>query len=440
MLPVFPLEKLKNKRIAILGLGLENAGLLKWLDTKKARLKITICDRRPKNLLPPLKIKNLSISWQTGSAYNKGLERFDILLRSPGWPLRDPALKKARRSGKEITSPLNLFFALSPTKNIIGVTGTKGKGTTATLIYKIIKAAKRRVFLGGNIGIAPFSFFSKIKPTDYIVLELSSFQLEDLKFSPTIAVITNLFNEHLAAADPNNPNYHSTAGAYWQAKLNIARNPGNRDLIVNQKLKKKLSTAKLKGRVSYFQASCLPSRLAGNYNRANIAAAVAVAKLLNIPAAIYRPIIAKFGNLEHRLELVAKKGGVTYYDNSFATTPESSALDLESFSRPVVLIAGGADKGAHFLHFAKLIKTRIKHLILLPGGGTIRLKKELRRLKFPASQTSEVKDMAVAVTSARSQANRGDIILLSTGCASFGLFKNYKERGRLFKKYVRAKK
>jgi UDP-N-acetylmuramoylalanine--D-glutamate ligase len=433
------LKKLGGRQIALLGLGLDNQALLALLEQAKIAATVTICDLRAKWELPPVRASHLKIKYQLGSTYNHNLDKFAILFRSPGWPLNCPGIQEARRRGQtEVTSYLNLFFSLVPTKNIIGVTGSKGKGTTASLIYQILQDSGRRVWLGGNIGVSPLSFLTKIRPQDYVVLELSSFQLEDLNHSPRLAVITNLFKEHLAPADPHNPNFHATYQKYWQAKLPIAKNPGNSYLIINRKLKSKIRTAKLSSKVIYFTASSLPSALTGDFNRENIGAAVAAAKLLQISPAHYQKTISHFTNLEHRLELAADKKGVKYFDNSFSTTPESTILDLQSFREPLILIAGGADKGADFRPLAQAIKKKVKFLVLLDGQATPRLRRELAKIKFPAAKMAAAKSMAQAVVQARRASAAGDIVLLSTACASFGLFKNYKERGDQFKHYVRA--
>lgn len=427
-------------KIALLGFGLDNRSLLDLMIAKKIPADITICDARD---LKPITAasKNLTISYQLGNKFNKNLDRFDILFRSPGWPLSCPGIRAAQKIGKtEITSPLNLFLALCPTKKIIGVTGSKGKGTTASLIYKILKDSGQRVWLGGNIGVSPLSFLTKIKPSDYVVLELSSFQLEDAQYSCQIAVITNLFKEHLAPADPHNPNFHPSYSSYWRAKLNIAKNPENKHLVINNNLAALVKTEKINGRISFFSASKLKSGLVGDFNRENIGAAVAVSKILKIPATSYQRTIEKFNNLEHRLEFVERIDGVDYYDNSFSTTPESTVLDLKSFQSPIVLIAGGADKGANFKDLARAIKERVKFLILLAGQATPRIKEQVLKINFPDNKMVVVDSMAKAVKIAKSQSVSGDTVLLSTACASFGLFQNYKDRGDQFKRFVRAKK
>jgi len=415
------LQNLKGKKIALLGLGLDNQALLALLKQQKIKVDITIKDAR-----------------QDPKGFNKNLYKFDILFRSPGWPLFCPGIIEALKKGQTVvSSPLNVFLKLCPTKNIIGVTGTKGKGTTASLIYQILKDAGKKVWLGGNIGVSPLTFLNKIKPTDYVVLELSSFQLEDLRFSPKISVITNLYKEHLAPADPNNPNYHHSFNEYWQAKLNIAKKPENEYLVANKSLAPKLKKEKISGKLIFFTASSLPSKLVGDYNQQNIGGALEVAKILKIKESQAKKTIANFGNLEHRLEFVEEINGVKYFDNSFSTTPESTVLDLKSFTSPIIQIAGGADKGADFKDLAKTMKAKVKFLILLPGKGTLRIKKELQIVKLPKEKIKEVASMEEAIKIAEQKANAGDTVLLSTACASFGIFKNYKERGDLFKKYVR---
>lgn len=434
----------KLEKVALLGLGKDNLALLELFDKYQAPIEVTICDFRDKDKLPKLKLKNLNYKFQLGNSFNQDLDKFDILFRSPGWPIKCPGITSAKRKNKKlkVSTALNIFFELSPSQNIIGVTGTKGKGTTATLIYEILKKAtniKSNVFLGGNIGITPLSFLEKIKKDDYIVLELSSFQLEDLNYSPKFAVITNLFREHLAPADPNNPNYHSSFSSYFKAKLNIAKKATNKYLVANEKLKSKIEKEKLSGKKIYFASSQLPTKLTGDYNRENVAAAVTLAKLLKVKAHDYEKVVAQFGNLEHRLELVKEIKKVKYYNNSFSTTPESTILDLESFDE-TILIAGGADKGASFKDLAKRIKERVEYLILLPGAGSKKIILELNKINYPNKQIILVPDMKEAVNKAKKNAKPGSTVLLSTACASFGIFKNYKERGELFRKYVKANK
>jgi UDP-N-acetylmuramoylalanine--D-glutamate ligase len=435
------IKKLQNKKIAILGLGIENYALIKFLLRQKVECMITICDIKKKAELgdkyQALKGRK-NIAWKTNKYARQHLDGFDILFRSPGWPVFDPEIKKAVKMGVELTSPINLFFSFCPTKNIIGITGTKGKGTTASLIFKILQQAGKRAWLGGNIGVAPFDFLKKIRKNDWVVLELSSFQLEDMTVSPHIAVIVNFFKEHLAPADPYNPNYHTSMQDYWRAKLNIAKWQKRGDKVaVSRNLAAKIKSYELKGKAVYFTKSNLKNRLAGEHNKENIAAAVEVASIVGIKDGVIKRVVEKFKGLEHRLEFVRKVNGVAYYDDSFATTPESTMTALKCFTAPIILLAGGAEKSSNFKKLAKRIKKQVKYTVLFKGEATPRFKKVLLRVNIPKSKIKLAGSMKEAVKIARSKAGKGDVALLSPACASFGIFKNYKERGELFKKEVR---
>jgi UDP-N-acetylmuramoylalanine--D-glutamate ligase len=453
------LDNLQNKKIALLGLGVENYALLKFLLAKKVKAHFIICDQRSPKLLGD-KFKELNrfdnVVWQLGKEFNKKLSRYDVLFRSPGWPLHCSGITEAKKYNKKIiiTSPMKLFFDISPTKNIIGVTGTKGKGTTSSLICDILKIAKKRVWLGGNIGVAPFAFISKVKLKDWVVLELSSFQLEDMNKSPRIAVMTNFTLEHQSPADPNNPNFHYTLADYFKAKLNVWLWQTRSDyLVVNDKLQDRILNLdflprseagvilkQINNKKIYFQKSELPSNLVGEHNKENIAAAEAVAKIIGIKKELVAKAVKNFKGLEHRIELVRELKGVKYYDDSFATTPESAVIALKSFPQPIVLLAGGADKGADFKIFATTIKKRVKFICLLKGKATPRLKREIIKAGFIKKQIKEFTNIKQAVKVASKQARFGDIVLLSTACASFGMFKSYKQRGDLFKEAVKQLK
>jgi len=453
-IPRQTLNKLNNKKIAILGLGIENYALVRFLLDKKVPCDITICDAR-KNIVGTQNFvslrKHKNIKWQLGKNYDKNLDQFDIVFRVAGYPLFTQEIKKAKKAGVEISSPTKLFFKLCPSKNIIGVTGTKGKGTTASLIYAILKSsfakatADKRVWIGGNIGIPMFSFMHKIKKNDWVVLELSSFQLENMTVSPRIAAITNFSKEHLAPADPNNPNYHRSMADYWQAKMNIIRWQKKNDKIVinakckmqNAKLQLKMQKLESKNKIIYFDKSNLKSKLIGEHNKENIASAVKVAKLAGVKNEIIKKAVASFTGLEHRLEFVKSVNGAKYYNDSFATTPESAITALKSFSQPIILLAGGAEKKSDFTRLAKEIKSKVKFIVLLNGKATPRLKKELIKIGYPKNKMKLVYNIKDAVKTAHKNADKGDVVLLSTACASFGMFKNYKERGELFKREVK---
>ncbi len=442
------LVKLNNKKIAILGLGIENLSLLKFLLKNKVNSIFHIYDQRELSKLNKRFVffkdkKNISFHKQKDV---NNFNSYDLIFRSPGFPLFEEGLIEAKNNGATISSAMKLFFEICPTKNIIGVTGSKGKGTTSSLIHEILKQAQKTSFLGGNIGVAPFDFIYKLKSDDWVVLELSSFQLEDFDESPKIAVITNLTEEHLRPADPVNPNYHKTMNDYIRAKFNILKYQKKGDwAVLNESFKDKpMFFLKIKenkpgkGKRVYFSKSTLASKLIGNYNKENIAAAVEVAKIIGIKTVQIRRAVAKFRGLPHRIEFIREVKGVKYYDNSFATTPEATMADLDSFLEPIILFLGGADKGSNFFSLARLIvKKNIKFIILLSGAASNKINQELLASGFPSHKIAKVESMVEAVKRASKEARPGDVALLSTACASFGMFKNYKERGDKFQEEVK---
>ncbi|NLG83429.1 MAG: UDP-N-acetylmuramoyl-L-alanine--D-glutamate ligase [Firmicutes bacterium] len=465
-------------RVALLGLGLENLALARYLLAQG--YEVVICDRRDEVELGERlqELRRAGVILRLGPDYLRNLEEFSILYRSPGLPLFHPALEAARAAGCRITSAIRLFFALC-TVPIIGVTGTKGKGTTASLIFQILQQDRAekggRVWLGGNIGVAPFSFFEEIGPQDLVVLELSSFQLEDLDRSPAVGVVTNITPEHLAPGDPNNPNYHRSFADYVAAKANILVHQGPEDVAVLnaddprvQLLAPRTPGRKLwfgrpkeedgcyvgdrgQGRWIYLRRKgeeislCPVSavRLRGEHNLQNICAAAAAATAVGAgPDAVYEAVTA-FEGLEHRLEFVREVEGVKYFDDSFATTPEASAVAIRAFSEPLVVIAGGADKGADYHPFAEAVVEGNVRAVILIGATAEKIRRTIEECsrekgRPPVSLVEGPSTMEGIVDLARRLARPGDVVRLSTASASFGLFRNYKERGDLFKQAVRA--
>ncbi|MCX6792549.1 MAG: UDP-N-acetylmuramoyl-L-alanine--D-glutamate ligase [Candidatus Falkowbacteria bacterium] len=421
------LNELKKQNIILLGLGAENFFLTLWLREQGLTNTITIWDTLAADKLGErykFLVKDKNINWILNKKLPE-LKSYSLIVRSPGVFIKPEHRKKLTR---KLTGPMQLFMDFCPTKNIVGVTGTKGKGTTSSLIYNIIKTAKKKVWLGGNIGVAPFSFINQIKPTDWVVLELSSFQLQEITTGPKIAVFTNFSPEHLSPADPNNPNHHHSLNDYWQSKLNITR--ATKLAVINQRLKGKIKDKKLK--LKFFNCSNLASNLPGEHNKENIAAAILVTKAIKIPDAIITKAVKQFKGLEYRIEKVGDKNGVEYYNDSFATTPEATQTALKSFSRPIILLASGAEKKSDFSKLAKDITKRVKYLVLFKGQATARLKKETIKAGFKTTNIVIAKSMNDAVKKAQKKASKGDIILMSPATASFGMFKNYKDRGKQF--------
>ncbi len=467
------------EEVAVLGLGIENLSLAKYLITEGIR--VTVCDNREPAALGERydSLKRLGVNFQLGPSYLEKLEKYDQVYRSPGLPLFEPQLMEAARKNVKISSAMRLFMKLCPCP-VIGVTGTKGKGTTSTLIYRILEISQQKkgskAYLGGNIGIAPFEFLTDVSAQDLVVLELSSFQLEDFDRSVDIAVITNITEDHLAPADPLNPNYHKSREEYIKAKTNLFKfqnqhqvtiindcDPTSRELIpmVSGRLLKYGSAIQQAGAwfvekpesgyVIYWNPDSKEPellitsesiQLRGEHNLLNISAAALACHAAGADIQSIRAGIAGYTGLEHRLEFVGSVNGIQFFDDSFATAPDPTIVALRAFTESVTLIAGGADKGANFSSLGEeIVKSSVKTVVLIGITGPkigMSIEQAASRLGLPAPQLVKGgQTMADIFTAVIEHTAPGSVVLLSTASASFGMFKNYKERGDLFKTEVR---
>lgn len=351
------------------------------------------------------------------------------------------------------TTDRHIFFETVKTKNIIGVTGTKGKGTTSTLIHHILEAAGKRVFLGGNIGKSVLDFVNEIQPDDWAVLELSSFQLKDFPYSPHIAVCLMIVPEHL--------DWHPDVNDYVEAKANIFKHQSDQDTAIYFPMNQYSTriAAYSKGRkIPYFHKPGASIRqdgkivigeneteiidksqvkLLGEHNLQNICAAITAAWQVTNDVSAIQQALKAFSGLEHRLEFVRELNDVKYYDDSFGTTPETAIVAMQAFTAPKVIILGGSDKGLPFDKLADaVVQNNVRHAVVI--GETAPKIISLLRDKGFASISQGMQRMSEIVTAAYDHAQPGDVVLLSTGCASFGLFKDYKDRGNQFKQAVLA--
>ena len=383
-----------------------------------------------------------------GPDYLDNLDQFDLIVRTPS--LRPDELTQRGIDPAKITSVVAETLAESPAL-IIGVTGTKGKGTTSTLIAKILQAAGNKVWLGGNIGIAPLDFLPQVSADDIIVLELSSYQLMDLRVSPQIAVCLMLAPDHL--------NWHRDMAEYIEAKSSIFRYQEAGDLAIykaGDELATKISGYSSGQHLPYGSAPGAEIRdgqvviggvniiavgqvgLRGPHNLENICAAVtATWELVGHDPEPVRAAIAAFAGLEHRLEIVRMLGGVTYVDDSFATTPETAMAAIKSFTEPKVMILGGSDKGASYGELARAVASGNVIHVLLIGDTAAAIADALRDVGYDHFTLVQWQGMKALVETCRQITEPGDFVLLSTACASFGLFSNYKDRGEQFAAAVR---
>lgn len=484
----------RGKRVLLLGLGLHGGGVgvAKFLLRNGARL--TINDLRSRRELAP-SIKELekfriprrppTLRYVLGKHRRSDILSADLIVKGPGIKPDAPFLALAKRRGIPVTSEMGIFFALNPAK-IIGVTGTRGKSTTAYLIWKLLKTKfkgrrltplgdfrllpkpsrghTRRVFLGGNIRKSALEFLPKLGKEDWVVLELSSFQLDDLWRSrfhnslgkrdlcgPDIAVITNIMRDHL--------NWHGSMASYVRAKSRIfARQKSTDYLIVNpqdgrlQTLAKKAPSKVVAARLPK-NLRLLVDRNLGRHYRVPAALAYAVAKLFGVGDRRIRKVLRNFHGLEGRQEKIAETRGVTFINDTTATIPEATIAALQRFhplakmrGGKIILIAGGADKKLDFREMARAVKKYVDALVLLPGTATEKIKKcfsgrsqrntlnppSLSFRKGGLGRIFNVNSMREAVKIARKLAGKGDYVILSPGAASFGLFLNEFDRGKQF--------
>ncbi len=423
-------------KVAILGYGIEGQSAFSYW--KKLGADITICDQNPTLEVPVGAMSRL------GADYLKNLQGFDVICRTASI---HPGTILAENPGVElqITTVINEFLRVCPTRNVIGVTGTKGKGTTSSLIAHMLKASGKEVFLGGNIGVSPFDFLTEIKEDSWIILELSSFQLFDIKHAPHIAVCLMVVPEHL--------NWHDDMDDYIKAKSQLFAHQTSKDTAIyfaDNEISHSIASHSPGAKIPYFanpgayieggfividdQQICHTDelKLLGEHNWQNACAAVTAAWQATQDTKAIKATLTTFSGMEHRLEFVRDVDGVSYYDDSFGTTPETAIVAIQAFVQPKVIILGGSDKGVAFDELAKAVaEEEVRHVITI-GETAPAIEASLQKLGFRAFSRGGAA-MPEIVSAAQSVAKKGDVVLLSTACASFGLFKDYKDRGDQFK-------
>jgi UDP-N-acetylmuramoylalanine--D-glutamate ligase len=456
------MQSWQGKRIAILGISVEGNDSLRFFVGHGAT--VVCCDRRTETELADTiaEFKPLGVRFHLGDAYLTGLTEFDAVVRTPGMNRRLPELEPVIRAGK-LTSQTQIILDNSPAP-VIGITGTKGKGTTSTLIRDMLAAAGMKTHLGGNVGIPLLSSLDQVTPTDWVVLELSSFQLEDVTRSPHIAVVLRITQEHLVNQDRFATNFHPTRDDYVEAKRSIVRYQHAGDVaIVNSadgtsrsfgdSTPARVLTFSRYGKAdAYVEAHTVylvedgqPYRvcsadeiiLRGDHNLENIAAAALAARTAGVPVATISSVARSFPGLEHRLERCGTVDGITYYDDSFSTVPETTEAAVEAFTEPMTLILGGSDKGSDYAGMARTIaaSSHVRAVILIGLMGP-KIRTDLEQAEYHGIVTGGGMTMAEIVDAARKKTEPGGVVVLSPACASFDMFKNYKERGNQFKHVI----
>ena len=450
----------KGKYVAIMGMGVSNTPLIKYLMDLDAN--ITVFDKKSEDELDKAVIEEYAIQgvkFSLGEKYLDNLVGYDIIFRSPSMRPDIPALEKELDRGAILTSEIEMLIDLCPGK-IIAVTGSDGKTTTTTLIYKMLSEAGYHCYLGGNIGIPLFAKIDEMRPEDIIVLELSSFQLMTLKKSPEIAVVTNV--------SPNHLDIHKSYEEYIEAKKNIFKYQDKDGIVVlnyDNDITRDFSL-EAKGNVRYFSTKVKLDDgvildndiikisegkirqqiiktddilLLGKHNIENSCTAIAAVKDLVSPEDIVK-VLTTFKGVEHRDEFVATINGAKWYNDSIGSSPTRTIAGLVSFKNKVILIAGGYDKHLDYTDLGKYIAKHVKTLILL-GQTKEKIKlatlKELdERGKGEELPIIECQTLEEAVNKAHDIAKDGDTVFFSPASASFDMFKNFEERGNKYKELV----
>ncbi len=452
-------EFLENKKVAIIGLGISNIPLIDYLRERKS--KVTVFDKRTIDKLDKTvmdKVVNYGMEFSIGNNYLSKLKNFDVIFRSPSCLPNTKELIEEENRGALVTTEIEMLMELAPCK-IIGVTGSDGKTTTTTLIYNILKEAGYNCYLGGNIGIPLFTKLKDILPEDIIVLELSSFQLMNMKISPDISVITNI--------TPNHLDYHTDFDEYINAKKCIFKSQ-NKDGITILNYDNEITRGfenEVNGKVIFFSSQIKLDNgyivdndkvkhcenklrrhilnykdmiLKGKHNLENACAALAATEtFVDIQVAIR--VITSFKGVEHRLEFIKEsENNVKWYNDSVSSSPTRTIAGLNSFDRKLILIAGGYDKNLDYTPIAKPILDNVKTLILIGqtknkiyNAVSKEMEKQGKDLNIYIAKTLEE-----TVMIANDVSIHGDIVLFSPASASFDMFKNFAERGNLFKELV----
>ena len=451
---------LKNRKVAIIGLGVSNIPLIEYLH--KLNSIVTVFDSKEMDKIDSQiieRIMNYGMSYSFGEKYLEKLVGFDIIFRSPSCLPIVPELVKEAQRGAIITTEIEMVIELAPCL-VIGVTGSDGKTTTTTLIHEILKQDGYNCYLGGNIGTPLFTKVKDMKPEDIVVLELSSFQLMNMKISPKISVITNI--------TPNHLNIHTDMEEYVEAKKNIFKYQDENGILIlnyDNEITKEFEK-ETKGKVIFFSSKSkirdgyivddgkikicenglrrhvFDTRnmiLRGVHNFENACCAISATKDL-VKKESVDTVLTEFKGVEHRLELVKEtKTRIKWYNDSVSSSPTRTIAGLNAFAlKNIVLIAGGYDKNLDYSVLAKPIIDNCKSLILL-GQTSEKIEKavnmEIKKTKnnFPIYKCKDLKD---AVEIANKIAVRGDIVLFSPASASFDMFKDFADRGNKFKNLV----
>jgi UDP-N-acetylmuramoylalanine--D-glutamate ligase len=436
-------SELDALRIGVWGAGREVRSFAQQLARRMPSAQIAVAafdDAAPDGLRETLRAPDLRVV--TGSAVAGALAECDVVVRSPGVSIHRPEMRALRAAGVRVTTATALWLAEREGRGVIGVTGSKGKSTTAALIAHLARAAGRSAHLAGNIGVPALDLLDQ-PPFDLAVLELSSYQIADLPVGPEVALITNLFREHV--------DWHGSEQAYQAEKLRLLALPGVRRVVLNGRDAQLARAADDAAQVTFYgvadgwdasaagvQLGGVPMResaqlpLPGEHNALNLCGALAALEAFGIAAPPLAQALAGFTALPHRLQTVAHSGGAVWVDDSISTTPESALAALASFpAHEIVLIAGGQDRGQDYAQLAHALAERRATVIGVPSTGS-RLIEAALDAGVPAERAIAAPDLAAAVALARERSRPGAAILLSPAAPSYDSYRDFEERGERF--------
>lgn len=450
-----------GQHIVILGFARQGEALARFLAEHGAR--VVVSDAQPEEKLAARKaaLADLTIEYVLGAHPLSLLDNCDLLCLSGGVDANSPLAQEARRRGIPLSNDSQIFLERCPATNTVGITGSAGKTTTTTLVHRMLSAghSSPATWLGGNIGHPLIADLGNIQPSDTVVMELSSFQLEIMTRSTRVATILNI--------TPNHLDRHGTMEAYTAAKYNLLRyQPDDGVTVLNWDNGITRSLNVLTARTVFFSGEvefetgeatflrgdaliwrwegvereiCRTSEIAlrGRHNILNVLAACAMSGAAGATVDMMRAGLYGFTGVEHRLELVRERAGVGWYNDSIATAPERVMAALHAFDEPLVLLLGGRDKKLPWEPLAELVQMRVKHTICFGEAGPM-IERALASASVPASQRTLVGSLHAAVNVAAQYAASGEVVLLSPGCTGFDEFQDFAERGAKFREWVRA--
>lgn len=437
-------NKIIDKRVVVLGLGISNLPLIDFLNNIGVK-NVFVCDKGGRN---EETLKNITkkcddfvsdgkiTGYSVGPNYLKNIPNCDIIFRSPGIRPDTPEILMAKNYGATVTSEMQEFLKIVPC-HVFAVTGSDGKTTTTTLIYKLLQTEYekkgRTVWVGGNIGTPLLSKVGEIKRTDFVVLELSSFQLMDLEIDPTVAVITNI--------TPNHLDWHTSYEEYIEAKKKIFIN-GNESILVTNADNEVTKHFFAKGITRHVSVNNLPKifknvriKVPGRHNVENFLMAYNAVKDY-VSDESFKQVAETFGGVPHRIEFVRELDGVKYYNSSIDSSPNRSINTLSVFNdKSVVMLAGGKDKGIPYDAIGESINKKVKKLVLCGPTADV-IEDAVKKADGEKPEIFKTNDFVEAVGLCRNISTNGDIVLLSPASTSFDRFNNFEERGNLFKDTV----